>query len=152
MPVGKTPGRLGEWLDAELTKRGYDLTRGGQSRFAREADIHPSMVNRILSEDRGAEVYVLRRIGNALGYNLGEMLLHAGMAERHELPARSPDDLQVTSDNPYTDPQERQIWEITGLGDGDKKMLIRLIRAIRSEGDAEDERPAASVHQLRRPS
>jgi transcriptional regulator with XRE-family HTH domain len=150
VPVGKTPGRLGVWLRSELTKRRYDLERGGQSRFAREADIHPSMVNRILSEDRGAEVDVLRRIGKALGYNLGEMLLHAGMAERDELPPRSADELTATSDNPYTDPQERAIWQVSGLDEDTRRMLIRLVRTIRSEDV--DERPSAEVRQLRRPS
>ncbi|WP_188187970.1 helix-turn-helix domain-containing protein [Nonomuraea sp. SYSU D8015] len=150
--MGKTPGRLGVWLNAELTKRGYNLERGGQSKFAREADVHASMINRILSEDRGAEVDVLRRIGKALGYNLGEMLLHAGMAERDELPPRPPDELQATSDNPYTDPQERHIWAIPGMSDEDKRMFLRLLRTIRAEENAPEERPSAEVRQLRRPS
>lgn len=109
------------------------------------------MVNRILSEDRGAEVDVLRRIGKALGYNVGEMLLHAGMAERDELPPRPADELQATSDNPYTDQQERQIWEIAGLEDDTKRMLVRLVRTIRAE-DGVDYRPSAEVRQFRRPS
>lgn len=151
MPVGKTPGRLGVWLHEELTKRGYDLKFRGQSQFAREAGIAASIVNRILNEDRGAENDILRKIGRALGYSFGEMLLFSGQAERDELFIRSPEDLKATSDNPYTDDTERQIWTLSGLNDGDKKMLIRLVRTIRSEDDV-DEQPAAQVHQLRKPS
>ena len=152
MPVGKTPGRLGSWLHDELTKRGYDLKFRGQSQFAREAGIAASIVNRILNEDRGAENEILRKIGRALGYSLGEMLIFSGQAERDELFVRSPDELQATSDNPYTDPQERQIWQIAGLSDEAKRLLIGLVRTMRSEGSVEDEKPGATVHQLRRPS
>ncbi|MFI7468215.1 hypothetical protein [Nonomuraea sp. NPDC049646] len=152
VPVGKTPGRLGRWLHDELTKRGYDLKFRGQSQFAREAGIAASIVNRILNEDRGAENEILRKIGRALGYTLGEMLIFSGQAEREELSVRSPDDLQAESDNPYTDVTERQIWALTGLEDEHKKMLIRLVRTIRSEDDAEDGQSGSTVRQLRRPS
>jgi transcriptional regulator with XRE-family HTH domain len=152
VPVGKTPGRLGVWLHEELTKRGYDLKFRGQSQFAREAGVAASIVNRILNEDRGAENSILKKIGQALGYSFGEMLLFSGQAERDDLFVRPPDELQATSDNPYTDGTERQIWMLPGLEDGDKKMFIRLVRTIRSEGGAEDEKQGAKVHQLRKPS
>jgi transcriptional regulator with XRE-family HTH domain len=149
VPVGKTPGQLGVWLRQELTRRGYDLARGGQSQFARAADMHPSMVNRILSEDRGAEIDVLRRIGRALGYSLGEMLLHAGLAERDELPVRSPDDLDAVSDNPYSDPYERQIWEWRDLPERVRRQLIMVLdTALRAEQES-DERPDAKVAKFR---
>ncbi|HUR74400.1 MAG TPA: helix-turn-helix transcriptional regulator [Sporichthya sp.] len=150
--MGKTPGQLGDWLRQELMKRGYNLAKGGQSRFAREADIHPSMVNRILSEDRGAEVDVLRRMGKALGYTLGEMLIHAGLAEHSELPARSPEELAASSDNPYTDPYQRQIWGMVGLSEFVRRsLIIALDSAIRHERE-QDGRPDAEVRQFRRPS
>lgn len=130
-------------------KRGYDLAKGGQSRFAREAGIAPSIVNRVLNEERGAEVDVLRRMGKALGYNVGEMLVFAGMVERDELPVRSSEDLEAVSDNPYVDPNERQIWQIRGLSEFIRRQLIYVVRAgIKSEAD-EHSRPSADVHQIR---
>lgn len=152
VPVGKTPGQLGVWLAQELTRRGYDLAKGGQSRFAREADLHPSIVNRILSEDRGAEVDVLRRMGNALGYTLGEMLLHAGLAGRDELPVRTPDELDLVSNNPFTDPHERQIWEMGELSDSVRHHLVIALRAALQLEQEEDRRPNADVRPLRRHS
>ena len=67
LPVGKTPGQLGVWLREELTGRGYDLQRGGQSQFARESDVHVSVISRVLNEGRVPEMDALRRIGRALG-------------------------------------------------------------------------------------
>lgn len=154
--VGKTAGQLGVWLRQELTQRGYDLQYGGQSQFARDAGIHVSIVNRVINKDQGVEIDVLRRMGKPLGYSLGEMLVFSGQAERSELPVRTPEELEealaAESDpnNPYTDPQERQIWAIDGLGDKVKGVLIRLVRSYRAE--EADERPSAEVRQLRRPS
>lgn len=152
MPVGKTPGQLGVWLRQELTRRGYDLAKGGQSKFAREADIHPSMVNRIINEGRGAEIDVLRRMGRALGYTLGEMLINAGLADHDELPARSPDDLQASADNPYTDPRERQIWAWRELPERVRRQIILVLRAALQSETEEDERPDADVRQFRKSS
>lgn len=152
MPVGKTAGQLGVWLRHELTRRGYNLAKGGQSRFAREAGIAPSIVNRVLNEDRGAEIDVLRRMGGALGYTLGEMLIHAGLAEHSELPARSPEDLAASSENPYTDIYQRQIWDMRGLSEFVRRsLIIALDSAIRHERE-QDGRPDAEVRQFRRPS
>lgn len=148
--VGKTAGQLGVWLRDELTQRGYDLARGGQSRFARETGIHVSVLNRVLNGDRGVEIDALRRMGGALGYSLGEMLIHAGLAERGELPVRPPEDMPAAPQ--YADLQEQQIWEIEGLAALERRMLINFLRALRAEEAAEDERPSASVQQLRRPS
>jgi hypothetical protein len=137
---------LGVWLRQELTRRGYDLAKGGQSKFAREADIHPSMVN------RGAEIDVLRRMGRALGYTLGEMLINAGLADHDELPARSPDELQASADNPYTDPRERQIWAWRELPERVRRQIILVLRAaVQSEAE-EDRRPDADVKQFRKSS
>ena len=148
--VGKTAGQLGAWLREELTRRDYDLQRGGQSRFARETDVHVSVLNRVLNEGRGVEIDALRRIGNALGYSLGEMLIFAGLADRDELPVRSLD--EMPSAPQYADSQEQQVWEINGLTAQERRMLINFLRALRSEDEVEDARPSASVQQLRRPS
>lgn len=158
--MGKTPGHAddqpGAWLRRELSKRGYDLRYGGQSQFARDAGIHVSIVNRVINKGQGVELDVLRRIGRALNYNLGEMLILSGQAERDELPVRPPEGLEDApppepDTNPYTDPIERQLWEVTGLDEGDRHMLVRVFRAVRQNG-AVEERPAAEVWQIRRPS
>ena len=88
VPVGKTPVQFGDWLRRELTSRDYDPQRGGQSKFAREAGIDVSIINRVLRTERVPEVDALRRIGAALGYSLGEMLVFANLATSEELPVR----------------------------------------------------------------
>ncbi|MFC4122092.1 hypothetical protein [Nonomuraea zeae] len=108
-----------------------------------------SVLNRVLNEGRGVEIDGLRRMGKALGYSLGEMLIFAGQAEPDELPARPLEPPQTTPQ--YANPQEQKIWEIEGIEDGHKKTLIRMLRALRADDDA-DERPAARVTELRRPS
>lgn len=158
VPVGKTPGQpqeknpgqLGRWLRDELEKRGYDLSRG-QSAFAREVGVVPSIINRILNEDRTAEIDILRRIGRPLGYSVVEMLIFAGLIERGEATVRSSEQLQVVSDNPYRDPQERAIWEIDGIDDELKHIMIRFMRTMRERDRKADEAPS-TVTELRRPS
>jgi hypothetical protein len=151
--VGKTAGQLGVWLRQELIRRGYDLQRGGQSRFARESDIHVSIINRVINRGQGVETDVLRRIGAALGYNLGEMLVLAGIAERSELPVRSPQEVEEAppaepDTNPYTDRYERQIWEMDGLSESVRWQVIRYLRFAIEGEHQKDARPDASVHQI----
>lgn len=87
--------RFGEWLRRELEKRGYEFEgprAGGKARFAQRAGISASIVSRILSEDRVPEIETLRKIGQVLGYNLGEMLVFAGLAEPEEVLDSAPED------------------------------------------------------------
>ncbi len=145
MRVGKTAGPLGVWLAGELTRRGYDLARGGQSRLAREADIHPSVINRVLREDRGLEIGLLRRLGKALGYSLGEMLVHAGLAEPDELPVREHLDAEpgappgpASSEPPrYDDPVLQYLWDAPdpSLLDSQREALVRVYLAFRQGQD-----------------
>ena len=86
--VSKTPGQFGLWLRDELARRGYLDQRGGLSHFARTADVHLSIISRVVNEGRAPEIDALRRIGKALGYSLGDMLVVAGIATPEELPAR----------------------------------------------------------------
>jgi hypothetical protein len=88
LPVSKTPGQFGLWLREELTRRGYLDQRGGLSQFARAADVHLSIISRVVNEGRAPEIDALRRIGKVLGYSLGEMLIFAGIATADELPVR----------------------------------------------------------------
>ncbi|MCP2350680.1 hypothetical protein [Nonomuraea roseoviolacea] len=157
--VGKMAGQLGAWLRQELTRRGYDLAKGGQSQFAREADVHVSIINRVVNKGQGVEIDVLRRIGRALGFNVGEMLVLAGQVERDELPVRPPEELEEASHpepapdtNPYSDPYERQVWEMEELSEFVRRsMIVAMQSAIRME-EEEDKRPNADVRQFRRPS
>lgn len=87
LPVSKSPGQFGLWLREELTRRGYQ-ERGGLSQFARKAGVHLSIISRVVNEGRAPEIDALRRIGKALGYSLGEMLIFAGIATAEELPVR----------------------------------------------------------------
>jgi transcriptional regulator with XRE-family HTH domain len=150
VPVGKTAGQLGVWLRQELTRRGYDLAKGGQSRFAREADIHPSMVNRILTEDRGAELDVLRKMGKALGFTLGEMLIHAGQATREDLTVHSAEQLEAVSSSPYADPHERYVWAMVDLPESVRRYVVASLRTAIAMESEEDPRQNAEVHELRR--
>lgn len=86
--VGKTPGQFHEWLREQLARRGY-LERGGQSRFAREADLSLSIISRALNEGRVPELEALRAMGRVLGYTLGDMMVVAGVATADELPVRA---------------------------------------------------------------
>lgn len=149
MLVSKTPGQLGLWLRQELTGRGYDLQRGGQSQFARETGVHVSVVSRVLNEDRGVEIDALRRMGHQLGFSLGEMLTFAGLATADELPVRPPGQRQaertVKAEPTYADVAEQHLWEAPDLSEAQRRQLIGHLQAmrkalespVRSQADAE---------------
>nr|SAP16304.1 hypothetical protein BN4615_P10967 [Nonomuraea gerenzanensis] len=147
--MGKTPGRLGLWLREELTQRGYNLEFRGQSRFAQEAGVAASIINRILHEDRGATNDVLRRIGKALGYTLGEVLELSGLATREDLALRPRDELQAMADAPYTDPHERQIWAWTDLPEDVREQVVIALRATLMHREQKSDRSDADVHPIR---
>lgn len=126
LPVGKTPGRLGVWLRRELTERGYDLQRGGQSQFARKADIHVSIISRVLNEDRGLEIDPLRRVGRALGYTLGEMLVHASAASAAELRLRDTVPAAAGHTGSLRSPGEA-LEELTAFADSTGKNLGEVL-------------------------
>lgn len=130
MSRGANP--LGVWLRQEMLKRGYDPSWGGQSRLARDAGISASSINRVLNQDYGVKLDVLRRLGKTLGYNLGEMLVFAGEADRDELPVRPPEELDTASPepdtSPFSDPHERQIWEWDELSEEIRRHLIVSLR------------------------
>jgi transcriptional regulator with XRE-family HTH domain len=151
--VGKTPGQLGDWLRRELTSRGYNLLHGGQSQFAREAGIHVSIVNRVINKGQGVENDVLRRIGAALGYSFGDMLVVSGQATRDELPVRPPEELEDVpppeeDSNPYTDPNERAIWNLD-LPESLRRQIIKYLRVLIQMEAEEDEGTNASVSPIR---
>lgn len=156
MLVSKTPGQLGLWLRRELTNRGYDLQRGGQSKFARETGVHVSILSRVLNEDRGVEIDALRRMGAKLGYSLGEMLVFAGLATVDELPARTTKQIETAQPTPklepaYEDDSEQHLWETPGLSASQRRQLIGHMQAMRrAEESPGREQPQAEVRELRR--
>lgn len=78
-----------DWLRKEMRRRGWepDGTRsGGRTALAAQSGVHISVISRALNEGRTPDLDSLRLLGQAFGYNLGEMLVFAGRAERDELP------------------------------------------------------------------
>jgi len=137
--VGKTQGQdqFGPWLRAELDQRGY-TERGAQSRFARQAGVHLSIISRILNEGRAPDIDVLRRIGKALGYTLGEMMIHAGVATPDELPVRINDDAPPTppaGPPRFDDPALQHLWETPTLSEVEREALVSMFEAMRRVAD-----------------
>lgn len=154
MLVGKNAGQPGDWLRQELTRRGYDLRYGGQSQFARDADMHVSIINRAL-KGTPVSLDVLRRMGRPLGYSLGDMLVLSGTATRDELPARPREALEDApepelDDSPFIDPHERQIWAWDDLPESARRQVIIALRSVIKFQEEEDRRPDADVHPIRR--
>ncbi|WP_329521232.1 helix-turn-helix domain-containing protein [Spirillospora sp. NBC_01491] len=82
---------FGTWLRREMRERGYDIEgprAGGKTRLANETGISLSIISRILSDNRVPEIKALRALGAALGYTLGEMMIHAGVAAPEEIASR----------------------------------------------------------------
>lgn len=118
--------------------------------------MHVSIINRAL-QGNSVSLDVLRRMGKALGLNLGEMLVLSGTAERDELPPRPPEDLEDApppepDPSPYVDPHERQVWEWGDLSELVRRQVIIALRSAIQFEEEEDERPDADVRPLRRPS
>ncbi|MFC4062785.1 helix-turn-helix domain-containing protein [Planomonospora corallina] len=156
--MGKTPGQLGSWLAEELRKRGYNLQRGGQSRFARESGLNVSSINRVLNEGRSLEIEGLRRIAEALGYSLGEVMIFAGVADPDELPIRAgttaPDPAQAAETPPprYDDPILQHLWDTPdeNLSDEQRGMLIQLYLAVKRASDQPQSGGASAARMNRR--
>lgn len=125
----KTPdaATLARWLDEEMARRNYPRGEpgerpGGSTRLSKETGIPLSTLSRILNGETKASDASLRKIGQALGFTFGEMLVHAGRAAPEEMVVRaSPDavepDLTVYEalglDRSSCDIVERQILEFT---------------------------------------
>lgn len=137
---------FGVWLRREMQRRGYDLEgprAGGRTRLAKETGLSLSIISRILNDNRVPEVKALRSLGDALGYSLTEMLVHAGMADREDLPpsvtpSREPRvvvphwvSLRDLSD------WEQHIWVTPGLTVEQRQAAVLLVRLQR--GDLDDD-------------
>jgi transcriptional regulator with XRE-family HTH domain len=127
-----------EWLQAEMARLGYS-TQGDMSKFSRSCEVHNSIIWRTLNGGRVPSLDVLRRIGNGLGYTLGEMIVAAGEATADELfvaPASPPKrEVHVPELPPrqprYVDPAEQHIWDTPILEKRRRLMLIDFLRLIR---------------------
>ena len=142
---------LALWLRTEMPRHGYPIEgprAGGITRLADNAGISRSSMSRIVAGRAEASIDALRKIGEVLGYTLGDMLIHAH--------AVTPPDLRITSTTPDTNPTtapvnlpphvslpdldqwERDIWFIPGLSNPEKEnaiLLIRLRRGVLHDDD-----------------
>ncbi|KUN96166.1 helix-turn-helix domain-containing protein [Streptomyces caeruleatus] len=85
-----TPEEFAAWLRDQLERRGYDLRPrgGGQTRFATDSGIGTGTISRMLNAKQGAQdIRVLELLATALGLQLSEVLVAAGILSRDELAA-----------------------------------------------------------------
>ena len=112
---------LANWLQQELTNRGYDISgprSGGKSAFAAASGISPSTVGRLLRGDNVTDTRVLALLAAALQVPLGEVLVRAGVLNENELRAvqhpttgpRSITPEQAADELGITDDQARRVF------------------------------------------
>lgn len=137
---------LALWLRTEMPRRGYPIEgprAGGITRLADDAGISRASMSRIVAGRADASIEALRKIGQVLGYTLGDMLVHAGYAEPDDLnvivitstvsddtaipPAAVPPNVSL----PDLEPWERHIWLAPDLTTPEKEVAILLIRLRR---------------------
>lgn len=81
---------LSRWLRAEMPRRGYPIEgprAGGISRLAQDAGISQANMSRLVNGAGEPNIDTLRKIGEVFKVPLGEMMVHAGLAERGEIEA-----------------------------------------------------------------
>lgn len=141
---------ISRWLRTEMPRRGYPLQghrAGGISRLAEDAGIPQATMSRIVNGRAEPSIDSLRKLAQLWKIPLGELLVHAGLAD--------PNDLHVYITHPDTDhggppasipshvslndlePWERGIWLIPGLSDIEKESVILLVRLRRGTIDDE---------------
>ena len=145
--MAETP--LASWLRKEMPRRGFPIEgprAGGIARLADEAEISRASMSRIAAGLAGASIDNLRKIGQVLGYTLGEMLIHAGIAEPEDLTIRDAPAPQEDPDHalasvparvnlPDLHPWERHMWVTPDLSTPEKEIAILLIRLRRGISD-----------------
>lgn len=148
MPADPTP--LALWLRAEMPKRGYPLEgprAGGITRLADAAGISRGSMSRIVSGQNDASIDALRKIGQVLGYSLGDMMIHAGLATPEDVatqgtagPVRAAADTprpnpNIPSDIRLADLEDwvQDTWRIRGLTVEQRKTMILFGRLLRGE-------------------
>ncbi|MGD6762079.1 helix-turn-helix domain-containing protein [Streptomyces sp. BH097] len=83
-----TAKTFGDWLNDELTARGYDLSglrSGGKTRFAADSGISAATVGRLLRGEAVTDTRVLGMLATALHVPLGEILVRAGVLNESDL-------------------------------------------------------------------
>jgi transcriptional regulator with XRE-family HTH domain len=133
---------FGAWLRREMTTQGYDVDSprgGGRTTLAAESGVSISIISRILTGERAAEVDTLRKIGRVLGYDIIQMMIHAGLIEYTEVsatepttgerePLRNPGDLG--DDIPFNSlkPWERRLLMITEIPPEQRIKILTIAR------------------------
>ncbi|GAA3958531.1 hypothetical protein GCM10023085_46180 [Actinomadura viridis] len=130
---------LSRWLQKEMPRQGYPLVghkAGGITRLAEAAGIPQASMSRLVNGRVEPSIDNLRKIGRVLGYQLSDMLVHAGLATREEVtstgtPDPNPD---IPSEISVEDlPEgERQIWEVRGLTREERALAAHMVRIVRS--------------------
>lgn len=129
-----------------MRRRGWepDGTRaGGRTALAAASGVHISVISRALNEGRTPDIDSLRLLGQAFGYNLGEMLVFSGRAERDELPVRSQQDQASAAAG-------LALAGVDDLPDGARSALVSLVQemvALARQLDQEDP-PVSLVRPL----
>lgn len=79
------PAAFSDWLTGEMRLRGYDIDqRGEQARFARDADLHPGILSRLLKGGTDPDIRTARIIAQALNYPPTRVLIAAGLLPTEE--------------------------------------------------------------------
>lgn len=135
---------ISRWLRTEMPRRGYPLQghrAGGISRLAEDAGIPQATMSRIVNGRAEPSIDSLRKLAQLWKIPLGELLVHAGLAD--------PNDLHVYITHPDNDhvdslasipahirlkdlePWEEAIWLNPHLSTTEKDTAILLIRLER---------------------
>lgn len=117
-----------EWLQEQLTARGYDLTgprSGGKSAFANNSGISPSSVTRLLRGDGVSDTRVLALLAAALQVPLGEVLVRAGVLEEAELQA-----VQHPSPGPRRITPEQAADELGITDDQSRRLFVNMTQTL----------------------
>jgi len=154
------PDRFAAWLRRELLSRGFDVgsQRGGaRDRFAKAAGVSPALVSRTLSGERIPDFASLKKIGQALGIRLADVLIAAELADVDDLIVSEPRPAPVVALPDFIDlsslpPWERAIWLMEDRSLAERSKAIGVLRIVWGDVDAEalEEDPEPNGGQVRR--
>jgi len=152
LPVGTEEDiPFGVWLHRQMKMRGYEMDgprAGGRTRLAKETGINLSIISRILNDNRVPEIKALRAIGDAFGYSLGEMMVHARVAgpeeitsgltapgtmlhSGREVPQPAAVELPPGLSLQDLPEDERRVWLLPGFTAEERGMMVAAVRYIR---------------------
>lgn len=131
---------LARWLSEEMPRKGYPLEgprAGGITRLADDAGISRAAMSRIVNGQGEPSPDSLRRIGKVLGYNLGQMMIFAGLASEEEINRPVVRTSQVEIETPALDVIENP--------DFDLDLVEEKLHGFRTGRQGEEERRLAAM-------